>query len=300
MKSSDSCILSVDGGGTSLKAAFVYKNNVIKDSFFSIPVHSDGTEEEIQEAFWELGHSARLMEEKLQVKASGCAFCIPGPFDYENGRFFMHHKYEAVFGSSLKPWLFKGIGRELSICFLHDSTAFLLGACAGLSPLPETLCGVIIGTGLGFASMVEGHILENPSGGPGISIFGRPYLGKTAEDYVSKRGILRRYRELSPFLREDTEVKTIADLARGGEKEAQQVFMEMGTHLSAILLPIVMENGFQLLFLGGAISKSADLFLPALKEGLFAAPMEIRTISDSDSDYVPLRGAAQYLFSSYY
>lgn len=298
MKNFNSCILSVDGGGTSLKAAFVYKNDVIKDSFFSVPVHSGGTEEEIREAFRELGHNAKLTEEKLQVKASECAFCIPGPFDYENGRFLMHHKYEAVFGKSLKPWLFNGIGRELPVCFLHDSTAFLLGACAGLSPLPERVCGVIIGTGLGFASMIDGHILKNASGGPGISIFGRPYLEGTAEDYVSKRGILHRYRELSSLSRRDTEVKDIADLARSGKKEAQQAFMEMGIHLSAILLPILKEYGFQLLFLGGAISKSADLFLPALKEGLSSVSIEIRTVSDSD--YVPLRGAAQYSFYSYY
>lgn len=296
MNSSDSCVLSVDAGGTSLKAALVVNGSVRMDSFFSIPVRSDGSADEIKNAYAALGKAAGIYEARFGLTIHHVSVCIPGPFDYPGGRCLMKHKYQSVYGMNLRPWIEEGIGRPLPICFLHDSTAFLLGAATSLTEEEcSSLCGVIIGTGLGFASMADGRILEQPSGGPGISIFGRPYLGKTAEDYVSRRGIIYRYRQLSPACDGEIEVKEIADRARAGSREACAVFHETGEHLAAILLPVVQENGFRHMLLGGAISKSADLFLPDLKKGL--KPVHITVEPARDPDMAPLLGAAQYSFN---
>lgn len=295
MKNSNSCILSIDAGGTSLKAALLYENSIIKDTFFSVPSHSDGTEDEICFAYQTLGQIAATLEHRHNITITQCAVCIPGPFDYTGGRFLMNHKYQAVYQKALRPWLWEGIGRILPIQFLHDSTAFLLGACSSFPELVQRrICSVIIGTGLGFACMIDGRILEREDKGPGISIFGRSYLTKTAEDYISHRGILARYHELAPLSQTKANVKLLAISAYNGDKAAIQTFRELGTHLAAVLHPIVLEHRFECLLLGGAVSKSYDLFLPSLREGLSDISMDILPVTDLD--YAPLLGSSQYLF----
>lgn len=290
------CALSVDAGGTSLKAAFIGADFcILQDSFYSVPVNSGGSEREIRRAYESLGRTAARNERRLNVRIRQVSVCIPGPYDYPRGVSRMKHKYQSVYGIPMRPWMRNGLGRELPIRFLHDSTAFLLGACADIpDAYRRRVCAVLIGTGLGFASMIDGTVLERDGGGPEISIFGRPYGGRTAEDYVSKRGILARYRDIRPDYPscEEPEVKDIADLAFRGDVTARRVFFETGTHLGRILQPILCEYGFDLLILGGAVSKSAGLFLPGLKKSLGSVPIEIRPASDPDS--APLIGAAMY------
>lgn len=299
MKRCNLSVLSVDAGGTSLKAALIANNSIINDSFLTVPVKSDGSPGEIKEAYLTLCRTALQRAARHHIAIDRAAICIPGPFDYQAGRFLMTHKYQSVYGMSLRPWLLEGLGESLPTDFLHDSTAFLLGACQSIPVHPyRRICGIIIGTGLGFASMIDEKIFQQPSGGPGISIFGRPYCGQTAEDYISKRGILSRYHQLADNQEADgttpIEVKELADLARRGDEHARKVFHDTGTHLAAVLLPIVEEYHFELLILGGAISKSSDLFLPALKEGLRTVPVDI--LPAPDPDMAPILGAAQYSF----
>lgn len=301
MRISDLSILSVDAGGSSLKAALIKDNSIIRDSFFTVPVRSDGSAEEIKKSYLTLGQTALQLADMHRVRIGCASICIPGPFDYESGCFLMKHKYQSVYGMSLRPWLEEGLYEAVPTVFLHDSTAFLLGAIRSIpSKNYRRICGVIIGTGLGFASMIDGKILEQPSGGPGISIFGRPYRGKTAEDYISKKGILSRYHQLAGDCKsngtasDSIEVKELAERAGRGEENARKVFHETGTHLAAVLLPIMKEYRFEQLILGGAISKSSALFLPALKEGLRTVPVDI--LPACDPDMAPLLGAAQYSF----
>ncbi len=295
MKNSDICVLSIDAGGTSLKSALVKHDTVIEESWISLPVCSDGSALEIQEAYIQLGQAARQTARRLNMEIRQTAVCIPGPFDYPSGRFLMKHKYQTVYGYSIIPWLEKGLGKAIPIRFLHDSTAFLLGACSDiLLPGDGRLCGVIIGTGLGFASMIDGKIFEQPSGGPGISIYGLPYLNGTAEDYISKRGIMTRYRQLISDCRKEIEVKESATLAFQADEKARQVFEETGEHLASVLLPVISKYHFTNMVLRGAISKSADLFLPALKRGLETVSISVQPASNPDT--APLLGAARYLF----
>ncbi len=302
MTSSDSCILAVDAGGTSLKAALVREHSVLEGSFFSIPVRSDGSKEEIQDSYRRLSQTAGRMASERSAAIRRVSVCIPGPFDYAGGRCLMTHKYQSVYGESMRPWIWDGLGAELPVGFLHDSTAFLLGAVSSLGFSPHfprrRICAVIIGTGLGFASMIDGSVLLNDSGGPGISIYRRPFRGGIAEDYVSRRGILKRYQELRrPESGQDApplDVKDIAQLAAKGDPSARQVFLETGECLADILRPIILEQGFELLLLGGAISKSADLFLPSLTAGLAGTPAVI--LPTDNLDHLALLGAAEYQF----
>ncbi len=285
----NTCFLAIDAGGTYLKGAlFLEKGTLLESSFLSVPVDSMGEAAEIKASYQELAKKQREQALGEGLEIGGIGICIPGPFDYAEGICRMRHKYASIYGIPLRPWFEEVLG-GIEVTFLHDSEAFLKGAIRLSGLNYNRSCGVIIGTGLGFAVSQNQVVLRNLAGGPKISIFQMHYKDGTAEDYVSKRGIIRRYQELNGETRR-REVLEIANAARNGEAAAIRVFRETGTHLAAILHDIIGENEMECLFLGGAISKSAELFLPQLKEGLLGIPSLKLIKKAEDIDNVPLYG----------
>ncbi len=324
------CFLAIDAGGTYLKGAlFLERAILIENSFIKIPVNSMGNRREIKKSYQSVAKEESRYASLMGLTIRGIGICIPGPFDYKEGICKMRHKYASIYGIPLRPW-FEEILGGTTVNFLHDSEAFLKGAIYQSKSDYNPVCGVILGTGLGFAIAKDNKVIRNPSGGPGISIFQKQYKEGTAEDYVSKRGILKRYRELEVKMAgknagadsgnagadtgnagtggknagADTgnagtggsysgtnkeEVLDIAIAAKNGDAAAIQVFNETGAHLAAILYDIIRDNEVEGLFLGGAISKSAELFLPSLKEGLCGTPLKFIQKAE-DIDNAPLYG----------
>jgi glucokinase len=289
LKMNNTCFLAIDAGGTYLKGAlFSEKGTLVEDSFISVTVNSSGDTTEIKASYQELVIREIRLALGMGLAIEGIGICIPGPFDYAEGVCKMKHKYASIYGIPLRPW-FDELISGIAVTFVHDSEAFLRGAIR----LDQLQCnivgGVIIGTGLGFAISQDRNILRNQAGGPKISIFQMHYGNGVAEDYVSKRGIINRYHELtSPLGSRD--VYQIAIAAKNGESAAIRVFQETGTHLAAILYDIIKDNEIECLFLGGAISKSAELFLPQLTEGLsgIRSLKHIKKVEDIDN--APLYG----------
>ena len=197
---------------------------------------------------------------------------VPGPFDYATGQFLMKHKFAAVYGEYFADIV--GLPRE-NCKFAHDVNCMLLGEISADAGESRNTALGALGTGLGFAMYVDGEILENELGSPKVSIFNRPYRDGTLEDYASKRGVLNLYG------RNDLTVKEIADRAHAGEQKAQEAFRQMGTIIGESIAPILQEYKVERLLLGGQISRSADLFTPALAESL--AGIAISPISDFDN-----------------
>lgn len=299
MNSKNDCILAIDAGGTFLKAALIRNNGtILENSFCKIFANSTGSAEEIKAAYTQVVSLSVESAKKSNLTITGISISTPGPFDYTKGISLMKHKYASIYGIPIRPWLEEAMG-NIPIYFVHDSTAFILGATWNSRYTCHTrIAGVIIGTGLGFASMFNSKVFTNPQGGPGISIYSRTYRGKTAEDYVSRRALIAYYKKLSPKASDDIDVIDISNLARKGQAEALKTFKDMGIYLSEILHDILYENMFECLLLGGAISKSADLFLPTLKQGLSDIPTltVIEPIENIDS--APLLGAARAMLIS--
>jgi glucokinase len=293
--SGQQCVLAVDAGGSVLKAALVSQSGrILIGSDYRLPVDSAGSLPLIEQAYVELAAQGRQAAAQRGLDLSGIGVSIPGPFDYANGFCLMTHKYQAIYKVPMRPWFARGAG-AVPVRFVHDSTAFLLGATWQSRWSDCRRVGaVLIGTGLGFASLFDGEIFSNPQGGPGISIYARSYRDGTAEDYVSRRGILWRYRLLQPAgSAEDIDVRELADRARQGEAAARQVFADTGEYLAEILHEILREHDFEVLLLGGQIAKSAELFLPRLQAGLADLP-SLRAIEPAEQiDDAPLLGVAR-------
>ncbi len=229
----------------------------------SIPVDSNGSREEIcasfREAVGSTGNIARV------------AVAMPGPFDYSKGIFLMKHKFAAVYGESFAD--VAGLPAGTSLSFAHDVVAMLLGEVGPGSPNTAL---ATLGTGLGFAMFVDGKVLTNELGSPAVSIYNRPYRDGTLEDYASKRGITAAYGDNS------LTVKEIAQRAFAGDAKAAEAFAQAGRVMGEGIAQVLADYGVRTLLLGGQISRSAALIIPALQAKL-PAGIEIRTISDFDN-----------------
>lgn len=258
------------------------------------PMPSAGSAAEIEEAY--AGAARRGLElagvEGLRV--AGVGVSTPGPFDYEAGVSLMDHKYAAIRGMSVRGFVRKVVG-PLPVRFIHDSFAFLLGELAiGVGAEFERPCLATIGTGLGFAGMIDGRLLRSPSGGPALSVYKSAFREGIAEDYVSARAILARYGARGG--RGGPSVKDVAGRAAAGDPICAGAFADAGEALAEILAPIIAEQGFDCLILGGQIAKAGELLAGPARRRLAALGRPCAVETASRIDEAPLLGAAR-LFS---
>lgn len=229
-----------------------------------IPIDSNGTREQIVSALKE------AVADYSIVRAA-----VPGPFNYETGHFLMKHKFAAVYDE-----YFQDIVGVEDCRFIHDVNCMLLGEVRrGNGREYRNVAMIALGTGLGFAVSVNGEILKNENGSPVVSIYNRPYKGGVLEDYASKRGVWKLYGD------DTISVKDIAAKAFDGDAKASAAFSEMGTVIAEQIAPLMKEYAIECLLLGGQISRSCELFVPAMQACFRSAGVElvIKPISDFDN-----------------
>ena len=252
------CLLDV--GGTFIKCA----------DGRSVPISSSGSREEIV---------AALREALGSDRPDAAAVAIPGPFDYARGVFLMKHKFTAVYGENFR--ILVGLPDDIPLVFIHDVNCMLLGTLhRGVAGSARRVALVTLGTGLGYAESLDGALQCNPMGSPARPIWNAPYRDGIAEDYVSKRGIMRLWTAVSgkPWPEGKT-VKDLASAAFGKEsnsdfsrEEAREAFAEAGRCLGEILASPLRENEMECLLVGGQIAKSFALMEPSLRAALSHLP----------------------------
>ncbi len=278
----DKGLILLDVGGTFIKGGLSDSAGKLADDIlWQTPIRSEGSREEILDALAlsirrGIGHL-----KALGMEAAGLAATFPGPFDYRKGIPLMEHKFRSIYGLNLKSWInsLDGIPEGFQISFIHDVIAQLSGEmAAGAAEGFRNVCIITLGTGLGFACSRNGEIQLSPTASPVRSLYNLPYKDGILEDYVSKRGFLRTYRELRP---EDTKysdieltVKNIGLRADAGEPEAIRTFSCVAAILADAVKPLLEENGTECLLLGGQISRSFRHMEKALKGSL----SDVRTL----------------------
>ena len=294
-------IVAVDAGGTYLKSALVTKDGkVLEESFSQTPSHSAGTKSEIIRALSESIAQLLRFGADTGTQIEGIAFAYPGPFDYENGRCLMDHKYTSVYGVPLVPEIRREISLpELPVRFNHDMHAFAFGEYVyGAGKNASRLFCVSIGTGLGTGYIKDDVIVPREDGGPRFSIFSRSYRDGTLEDLVSARGIERKYRDLNGIgesTRETLDPKAIQLRAENGDSAALRTYSEAGAALGGVVGPIIRENEIDTLIFGGQISRAYGLFAPAFDESVGDVPSLRKTAVATRLNDASLSGAAALL-----
>ena len=209
----------------------------------SVPVDSDGDRESIAASF----------REAVGENPIGVGVAMPGPFDYGKGTFLMKHKFAAVYGESFRD--VAGIPAGVPVGYIHDVNAALRGALETDPSLKEGKVAMItLGTGLGFSVAEDGVIATNAEGSPKYNLWNLPYGDSILEEYISRRGIRKRYKDGS------VDVKDLAAKARRGNIEAAAAFRNAGADLSYGALPLLEKLGVRKVLFGGQISRSLELF----------------------------------------
>jgi glucokinase len=219
---------------------------------------------------------------------------IPGPFDFKNGVSRMRHKLPYLYGVDLRQLLAVRFGwKPSNVRFLLDSAAFLLGeVAAGAAHGVSRAVGITLGTGIGSAFAVDGRLVtEGPGVPPGGEIWNLAYNGGIVEDFVSTRAIQKSYQHRTGMIAEVAEIATKAV----DDPDATAVFTEFGRHFGVALQMIFSEFAPQVVVLGGGISRSAHLFLPAAQEQL--KNPNLRLLPSALKDDAPLVGAAVAWFN---
>ncbi len=256
-------VISIDAGGTFFKSAIVSQEaEILEGSMLTVPANNDASPEVVREGYKNTLTAQLANAKNAGIEISAVAIDTPGPFDYEGGFSLMEHKFKAIYKIPLRPWINEVVG-ELPVTFIHDSAAFLSGEMWH-SPYGDfkNAAGVMIGTGLGFATMMDGIVLRKPEGSPLYSIWAQPYGEKIAEDFISGRGISARYTSSRK------NAKEIEALALAGDSEAKQVYADTGRILAEVIAPYLTKVGAEILILGGQISRGLPLFEAELREGL--------------------------------
>jgi glucokinase len=224
-------------------------------------------------------------------QAAGASLAFPAPFAYGPGISYMRHKLESLYGVDLKTALADRLGwTPERVRFLNDADAALLGeAGAGEAKGAAKAVGIMLGTGIGFSFVQDGSLNDTAPGVPPENeIWNLPFLGGIVEDSLSSRALQCAYEART------AKHQSVAAIAREAatDPDARAVFDIFGSHLGEVIKEIIAPIGPDVVVLGGGISRSSHLFLPAARNQLNGSG--IRLVPSVLLEKAPLLGAAMY------
>lgn len=301
MASSKTAYLIIDAGGTFLKSAILDSHGIVlKGSALSEKSFSEGSKEDILQAFIRIISKGMKFIEQNSLTLKGVGIAFPGPFDIKKATPLMEHKFQAIYGLDLREYFYgiTGLPREIPIKFIHDANAVLAGEIwKGYAQGFGNAAVVTLGTGLGFAISKNGEVLCNEIGGPYLSIFKMPYRDGILEDYTAKRGFWKIYSELSgKSFPGEFSVEAIAALADEGDFAAIETFKKVGEFLAEALRNILKEYNIGCLLFSGQISKSFHYMETPLKEGLNGVTSLKKIAAVKNIETAALLGAYKKIF----
>jgi glucokinase len=286
----DHFVVGADIGGSHITAALVETNRFeIKQSTLTRkPVNSGGQATEILECWIEaIEHT---LKKHGDTKPDKIAIAMPGPFDYEEGVCLIKglHKYESLYGLNIKNYISDSLDiKPANICFVNDAQCFLEGEMKGnqYNSYKRTL-GITLGTGLGSAISFNGNTED-------ANFAVSPFKGTIAEEYLSTRWFVERYYQLS-----GERVKDVKDIILHNHPLfIDSIFEEFADTFFQFLSPLILNDMYEVLIIGGNIVKAADRFLDRLQAQLntlpVAAPIQIHLANLGE--YSAMIGASSYI-----
>jgi glucokinase len=281
----NSTALGIDIGGSHITAALVdlHSRSIIEGTWNRTRVNSQAQATEIIESW------ATVIKEVFSKAPQGIKHIgigMPGPFDYEEGISLMkgQHKFDALYDLNVKNLLAESLEIEPSqIRFINDAGCFLQGEVfSGAGKGFNRVIGLTLGTGLGSAIYYDGIAHD-------ANLWCSPFKGKMAEDYLSTRWFVTRYKEISGI--QVADVKSMMAL-KDTDPKVQQVFDEFADNLTAFLVDFIKSEKPEAIVVGGNIANAADSFFPKLKSGLLAEGIDIPVNTAILGEAAALIGAA--------
>lgn len=260
--------VGVDIGGSHITAAYIdpVSFQVISASLKREKVASAGMADVIFNSW--VAALAPLIDgmpvEKLRI-----GIAMPGPFDYKNGiaLFKGVKKYDSLYGIDVGKVLMERLSIPgTSIVFINDAVAFLRGElAAGAAAGLNKAIGITLGTGLGSASNCSGKVVD-------VNRAALPFLEQHAEEYMSSRWFLGRYKELT-----GKEIRNVEELLHKAEPTLKsQIFNEFAANLASFINDFIADENPEVLVIGGNIARTWDHFMPQLQQQILNKNVMIR------------------------
>jgi glucokinase len=252
--------VGVDVGGTHITAAVIDidTRTVVVNTIVRETVDANAPANDIL-AVWFSAIANVLGKSNANVARVG--FAMPGPFDYDGGISLIKnmHKYEALYGLNIKEMLAVhfNIDKE-QIRMRNDTEAFLAGeVMAGAAQGYSKAIGITLGTGLGSAKHIHG-VTEDVNLGSSL------FKDGIAEDYLSTRWFVKRYRELTGTSIKG--VKELLDQHKSGDGCTPQILEEFYVNLAGFLKSFIEAENPQVVIIGGNIAQAYEFFYPPVSK----------------------------------
>lgn len=270
--------ICLDVGGTNIKSAVLLDNGTILDNIINeCPSLSDESKEIIIDNLCNvIKKEYDRYDKKSRLLGIGLGF--PGPFDYENGICKIKDlaKYESIYDVNVREELMKNLDREVlsnisenfAIFFENDATMYAFGETFKENTLNDgKTIAICIGTGVGSAFLNNGKLIKHGDNVPENGwIYSTKFKDSIIDDYISARGILKIYKDLTGQTL--NQVKPIADKALNGDDLSIKTFETFGFNLAQALNIFIKSFNPDNLIIGGQISKSYKLFEKSFLENL--------------------------------
>jgi glucokinase len=277
-------VLGADIGGSHISSALInmHTRSIIPGTEQRAAVNAKGSAEAIVQEWAAVLRKSACRMDLAHLKIG---IAMPGPFDYGQGICLMkgNEKYEALYGINVKALLASAMGLPAQhIRMNNDAGCFLKGelfASAGLG-FPRAI-GITLGTGLGTSSFDGMNAVD-------ANLWCSPFKDNIAEDYLCTRWFVRRFQQLSGIA--VTNVKELVD-NHGSNACTSMVFDEFTGNLVDFLSDFIAAEQPEVIVLGGNIMKCQHLFLPQLKNRLYARFGNLRIVPSTLGEHAAMLGA---------
>lgn len=253
-------IVALDVGGSSVKAGLVDRSEAVGTVTHTALDHTAPVGEIID----------RLVAAAASLATTDrLALAIPEPFDYERGVSWMTHKFAALHGVAVADRLGEAVPHHPTVRCCNDAAAAVVGeAVAGAATQCSRVLGIMLGTGLGAAFVVDGRVVRDAAGIVVGDLYSRSLDdGRLADDVLSARGYV--------------------DIVGAGEMRPE----EWGRLLGELLAPVGGALGAEMVVVGGGGTASFPEFGPSLAATL-SVPIEVARLGR----WAPLVGAAHICY----
>lgn len=261
----DDLVVGIDIGGTKTAVVLVdRRNNIIARDAVATPA-GEGGEAVVARAV--ALTRTLLASTPGEIVAVGCG--AAGVIDQDTGSIrAASSSFVGWTGYPLAAALQAALGVPAAI--VNDVNAFLLGEAAVGAARADDVLGVMLGTGVGGALLLDGTLRSGPHGAageightPGFSRH-RCTCGQMGhlETIASGRSIAARFQERvgGPGI---TAVE-VADLARAGDVDAIAVFEDAARGLTLACSTVASLLDLELVVVGGSVALSWDLLEPTI------------------------------------
>ncbi len=281
----DSLVIGIDIGGSHITAAIVdlESHKIVPSSLIRRHVDSKGMAFQIIEEWAKVINECAAYIPGLS-KRIGIA--MPGPFNYKEGTSLIKDldKFESLYGLNVKNLLSEELKIKVdTILLMNDASCFLKGEIFGGAAVGcNNVIGVTLGTGLGSARFHDGEIFDG-------DLYYTLYKEGTAEDYLSTRWFLKRYKELT-----GNNLKNVKELKEKNFEDPciQPLFLEFGRNLGEVLISYIQKHSCETIVIGGNIINAWELFFIETKSVLSLLPKPVSIKKASLGEESALIGAA--------